>query len=72
MERKRCAALLLSLALTAGTLAACAEKSEPRQGAEGQPDSTPLEVTIATPQVGEAPKKTVKSSWLSRNIRMPK
>lgn len=57
MERKRCAALLLSLALTAGTLAACAEKSEPRQGAEGQPDSTPLEVTIATPQVGEAPKK---------------
>lgn len=33
------------------------KKSEPRQGAEGQPDSTPLEVTIATPQVGEAPKK---------------
>lgn len=57
MKRKRFVALLLSLVLTAGTLAACAEKSEPQQGAEGQPDNMPLEVTIATPQVGEAPKK---------------
>lgn len=57
MNRKRYAALLLSLALTAGTLAACAEKSKPQSGAEGQSDNTPLEVTIATQQVGEAPKK---------------
>lgn len=57
MKRKRFAALLLSLALTSGTLAACADQSEPQQGAEGQSDNSPLEVTIATPQVGEAPKK---------------
>lgn len=45
---------LVSLLTTVSALAGCAgEKSSPT----AQQDNTPLEVTIATPQIGEAPKK---------------
>jgi putative aldouronate transport system substrate-binding protein len=57
MNRKRFTAMLCSLVLTASSLAACATSNDTKKAAEAPPDNTPLEVTIATPQVGEAPKK---------------
>ncbi|KQX48574.1 MULTISPECIES: extracellular solute-binding protein [unclassified Paenibacillus] len=53
MVCKRCITVV-SLLTTISVLAGCAgEKSSPI----AQQDNTPLEVTIATPQIGEAPKK---------------
>ncbi|MDF2960080.1 MAG: transporter substrate-binding protein [Paenibacillus sp.] len=46
------------MALTAVVfLAGCAGSREPQQGAETTPVNPTLKVTIATPQVGEAPKR---------------
>ncbi|WP_010277867.1 extracellular solute-binding protein [Paenibacillus senegalensis] len=57
MNKPRHAALLASLLLAAGALAGCAQNQGAQRGTQGSSDSAPLEVTIATPQVGEAPKR---------------
>lgn len=57
MIRKGYMALLCSIALTTGTLAGCGNATDPKKDEKTAVDNTPLEVTIATPQVGEAPKK---------------
>ncbi|NHN34263.1 extracellular solute-binding protein [Paenibacillus agricola] len=57
MNKKRFVGLVCSLVMTAGTIAGCADSNGTPQGAQAVPDNTPLEITIATPQVGEAPKK---------------
>ncbi|RCW48908.1 extracellular solute-binding protein [Paenibacillus prosopidis] len=55
MKRKRFIIVMVSLLTIAGGLSGCAGgKDTPTAKQEG---NTPLEVTIATPQVGEAPKK---------------
>ncbi|AFC32576.1 family 1 extracellular solute-binding protein [Paenibacillus mucilaginosus 3016] len=61
MKRKRQgAALLLSMVLTAGSLAGCSSDQtaakDSANGAKGGAGDGPLEITIGTPQVGEAPK----------------
>ena len=63
MIRKRYMALLCSIALTTGTLAGCGNSTDPKKEEKTSVDNTPLEVTIATPQVGEAPKKAAILSW---------
>ncbi|MFC5449426.1 extracellular solute-binding protein [Paenibacillus aestuarii] len=57
MNRKRSVALFCTIAFTAGTLAGCTSNGAPAKEESAGADNTPLEVTIATPQVGEAPKK---------------
>lgn len=55
MIKKGYMALLCTLAMTGGTLAGCGNNEMKQE--ESATDTKPLEVTIATPQVGEAPKK---------------
>ncbi|WP_284638205.1 extracellular solute-binding protein [Paenibacillus silviterrae] len=57
MSKKRFIAVACSLVMTTSALIGCAESSSSPQGEAVKEDTTPLEVTIATPQVGEAPKK---------------
>lgn len=56
MKKKHLASALGVLVAASGILAACGDKDQV-EGEGAQADNTPLEVTIATPQVGEAPGK---------------
>lgn len=60
IKRKRFTLMTMSV-ITAGAavLTGCSSNKEPQtqQAAEAQQDNSPLTVTIATPQIGEAPKK---------------
>lgn len=62
MMKKRYMALLCSIALTTGTLAGCGNSTDPKKE-EKTVDNAPLEVTIATPQVGKRLKRAAISSW---------
>ncbi|WP_079913267.1 extracellular solute-binding protein [Paenibacillus sp. 32352] len=57
MTKRRFIAIACSLAMTAGALAGCAEDKSNQHGEAVKGDGTPMKVTIATPQIGEAPKK---------------
>ncbi|MDF2921371.1 MAG: transporter substrate-binding protein [Paenibacillaceae bacterium] len=56
MQRKQAAALLFTMTLAAGSIAGCGQEEETAVEAKPAESAKPFEMTIATPQVGEAPK----------------